>query len=72
MILGQYNFHRNTVEDFYRDERNCKPCGRRGGPSAALDIKLGLGDPGKRFIRRNGVYSAKDTVRLTFVGAKRF
>ncbi len=38
------------------------------GP-AYLDIKLGLGNPGKRFARRNGTYSAKDTAGLTFVRA---
>lgn len=36
------------------------------GP-AYLDIKLGLGDPSKRFARRNGTYSAQDAAGLTFV-----
>jgi hypothetical protein len=40
------------------------------GP-AYLDIRFGLGNPGKRFARRNGSYSAQDTARLTFVGARR-
>ena len=38
------------------------------GP-AYLDIKLGLGDPDKRFARRNGTYSAQDAAGLTFVRA---
>ncbi len=40
------------------------------GP-AYLDIKLGLGNPGKRFARRNGSYTAHDTAGLTFVTANR-
>jgi len=38
------------------------------GP-AYLDIKLGLGDPGKRLTRRNGDYTALDAAGLTFVRA---
>ena len=40
------------------------------GP-AYLDIKLGLGNPGKRFARRNGNYTAQDAAVLTFVTAKK-
>jgi hypothetical protein len=40
------------------------------GP-AYLDMKFGLGDPGKRFARRNGAYSAKDTVGMNFVSASK-
>ena len=40
------------------------------GP-AFLDIKLGLGNPAKRFTRRNGNYTAQDTAGLTFVPAKK-
>ena len=36
------------------------------GP-AYLDIKLGLGNPGKRFALRNGNYTAQDTAGVTFV-----
>jgi len=40
------------------------------GP-AYLDIKLGLGSPGKRLTRRSGNYSAQDAAGLTFVRASR-
>jgi hypothetical protein len=39
--------------------------------TAYFDIKLGLGDPGKRFARRNGAYSVQDTVGLNFVKARK-
>jgi hypothetical protein len=39
-----------------------------GGP-AYHDIKLGLGNPGKRFARRGGIYSAQDAAGLNFVRA---
>jgi hypothetical protein len=38
------------------------------GP-AYHDIRLGLGDPGKRWIRRNGNYAAENAAGLTFVRA---
>jgi hypothetical protein len=38
------------------------------GP-AYLDIKLGLGNPGKRLIRRNGNYTAQDAAGMAFVRA---
>lgn len=38
------------------------------GP-AYLEIKLGLGNPGKRVARRNGNYAAHDSAGLTFVRA---
>jgi len=40
------------------------------GP-AYHDIKLGLGDLGRRLCRRNGNYAAQDVVGLTFVAAKK-
>lgn len=39
------------------------------GP-AYIDIKFGLGDPGKRLTRRGGNYTAQDAAGLTFVRAK--
>ena len=38
------------------------------GP-AYFDIKLGLGNPGKRLTRRGGNYTAQDAAGLTFVRA---
>jgi hypothetical protein len=38
------------------------------GP-AYFDIKLRLGNPGQRFVRRNGSYMAQDTAGLNFVRA---
>ena len=40
------------------------------GP-AYHDIKLGLADPGKVSVRRNGNYTAQDAVGLTFVEARK-
>lgn len=40
------------------------------GP-AYLDLKLGLGEPGKTSALRNGNYSAPDTAGLTFVEARK-
>jgi hypothetical protein len=41
------------------------------GP-AYIDIKLGLGNPDKRFARRNGSYTAQDAAGLTFIRAKQY
>jgi hypothetical protein len=41
------------------------------GP-AYLDIKLVLGNPDKRFARRNGSYTAQDAAGLTFIRAKKY
>jgi hypothetical protein len=41
------------------------------GP-AYLDVKLGVGNPGKRFARRNGNYTAQDAAGLSFVRASCF
>ena len=38
------------------------------GP-AYHDVKLGLGNPGQRFVRRSGSYAAQDTAGLNFVRA---
>jgi hypothetical protein len=38
------------------------------GP-AYLDIKVGLGNPGKRLIRQSGNYTAQDAAGLAFVRA---
>jgi hypothetical protein len=38
------------------------------GP-AYLDIKLRLGNPGKRLTRRNGDYTAQDAAGLSFLRA---